>query len=149
MKELHWFEPGERLSSDELANAQMQLGVFLPADYSSVVLKHDGGSNPDECSFDYVVDGRKRVGNFGMLLSLRKTSSENVFETIENLGEQLPQGVIPVVDTGSGDFVCFDYRAGTPSVVYFAHERPSDKAIIPLTASFAEFVERLREPVDQ
>jgi hypothetical protein len=149
MKELHWFEPGERLSSDELAKAQAQLGVFLPADYSDVVMKHDGGSNPDECSFDYLIDGRTRVGNFGMLLSLRKSSSENVFETIENLAEQLPQGVIPVIDTGSGDFVCLDYRAGAPSVVYFAHERADGKAIIHLAASFGEFVDGLREPVDE
>lgn len=148
MKELHWFEPGERLSSDELAKAQAHLGVFLPADYTDLVLKHDGGSNPDECSFEYAVDGRTRVGNFGVLLSLRQSSSENVFETIENLAEQLPKGVIPIMDTGSGDFVCFDYRAGAPTVVYFAHERADDKAVIPLANSFGEFVESLREPAD-
>lgn len=149
MKDLHWFEPGKELSLEELANAQVQLDVYFPTEYCDLVLKHDGGSNPDECSFEYVLGERTRVGNFGMLLSLRKTSSENVFETIENLAEQLPLGVIPVVDTGSGDFVCFDYRAGQPAVVYFAHERVDDKAIIPLAASFREFLDSLREPVDE
>lgn len=149
MKELHWFEPGEKLSSDELARAQAQLGVFLPVDYSELVMKHDGGSNPDECEFEYLDRGRARKGNFGALLSLRPSSAENVLDAMQDLGDQLPAGVVPIIDTGSGDFVCFDYRAGQPCVVYFAHERAGDDAIISLAPSFAEFVDNLREPVDE
>jgi cell wall assembly regulator SMI1 len=149
MRELQWLEPGDRLTSEELARVQAQLGVFLPADYSDLVMKHDGASNPRESEFAYADRGRTRIGNFGALLSVRQVRGENVFATLNDLGEQLPQGIIPVVATGSGDFICFDYRAGKPSVVYFAHERVGEDAILQLAPTFGEFLDSLRAPVDE
>jgi cell wall assembly regulator SMI1 len=148
MRQLHWFEAGQALTPGELAKAQARLGVTLPDDYISLVSRHDGGSNPDECEFAYLDQGSTRIGNFGVLLSLRPGDSETVHGTLEDLGDQLPKNVIPIVGSGSGDFICLDYRAGSPSVVYFAHERVGDEAMIPLASSVAELVDHLQKPSD-
>jgi len=125
------------------------LAVNFPQDYIAIVVNHSGASNPDKCEFEYEDNGRVRVGNFGLLLSLGDGQSENIFEAIENLGDQLPAGVIPIVDTGMGDFICFDYRKeGAPCIVYFSHEKNDEQAIIPLASSFAEFLGKLRKPDD-
>jgi cell wall assembly regulator SMI1 len=147
MKELTWFEPGEPLAAAEIESAEMRLGVKFPSDYAQVVASHSGGSNPDESEFEYLDKGRKRIGNFGTLLSLNQAKSGNLFEAIENLGDQLPAGVIPVMDTGSGDCVCLDYRKSPfPSIIYFVHERVGEDAVVSLTGTFAEFLDRLKEP---
>lgn len=149
MKDLSWFEPGTPLDADEIRAAENRLGVNFPQDYIDFVKPHSGASNPDKSEFEYYDQGMKRVGNFGTLLSLVESDAESVFETIGNLSEQIPDRVIPVVDTGSGDCVCFDYRnLEVPKVIYFAHERSGEQSLLPLAGSFSEFVDKLQEPMD-
>lgn len=150
MRNLTWFEPGEVIDEQDIVFAQNRLGVLFPPDYLSVASVHDGASNPDECEFEYIDRGRKRIGNFGTLLSLRDGYPDGVFDAIENLGDQLPKSVIPIIDTGSGDCICFDYRdSSIPSIVYFSHELAGDEATIFVAKSFAEFLDGLKEPEDE
>lgn len=150
MKELAWFDPGQAVSGEELALAERRLNVKFPPDYAHVVLLHSGACNPDQCEFEYWDVGRRKVGNFGALLGVRQSQSSNIFEVIDNIGDQLPVGVLPVVDTGSGDFVCLDYRKSeVPVIAYFAHERTGEGAIVPLANTFAEFLDLLTEPDEE
>lgn len=147
---LTWFEAGMPLTTEEVGVAERRLGVKFPPAYAQTIALHSGASNPDECEFEYLDRGRKRVGNFGTLLSLRDDQLNNLFETIDNLGDQLPKGIVPVIDTGSGDCVCLDYRTSlVPPVVYFAHERIGEDAIVPLEDSFADFLNVLRKPDEE
>ena len=150
MKELTWFELGEPVEAEEIESAEKRLNVKFPPDYAQVVTLHSGASNPDQCEFEYLDGGRKKIGNFGTLLSVQEAHPDNLFDAIENLGDQLPAGLLPVVDTGSGDCVCLDYRkSAMPSVAYFVHERTSESAIVPLANTFAEFLNLLKEPDDE
>jgi len=149
MRELDWLEPGDKLDPRELAAAEAKLGVRFPSDYAEIVCAHSGASNPDASMFSYEDRGKKRLGNFGMLLRLRDTESQNVFEAIEDLADQLPARVIPVAGTGSGDFICLDYRnSANPSVVFWNHNRVVAESISPLDSTFASFLARLTVPAD-
>lgn len=149
MRSLNWFGPGEALGSRDIDLAESRLGVKFPADYMEMVSAHAGADNPDESEFEYMDDGELCVGNFGVLLSLRGYQSASVFRVLDTLGEQLPSRVVPVVGTGSGDFVCLDYRESEfPSVVYFAHENSQGSDVILLARSFSEFVDSLKAPDD-
>ncbi|MDM4772897.1 SMI1/KNR4 family protein [Solimonas sp. SE-A11] len=150
MRDLNWFEPGSPLEVNEIEAAEEGFGVKLPRDYVEFVLVNSGGSNPDESVFEYLDQGKKRVGNFGVLLSLSAEDEFSVFATLENLSGQLPDKVIPVVGSGSGDYVCLDFRGSDlPGVVYFLHERSGDFALVPLASSFSAFLDRLQEPEDE
>lgn len=150
MRELNWFEPGNPLDAEEIAAAQKKLHVELPSDYVLLIQSHAGASNPDESEFEYYDQGMKKIGNFGTILSLSQFDDESVFGAMDNLSQQLPQRVIPIVDTGSGDCICFDYRTSpNPSIVYFAHEHSSAQALIPLADSFSSFLEKLQEPTEE
>lgn len=61
---------------------------------------------------------------------------------------QLPPGVIPVIATGWGPYVCLRALGGGNSgVVYF---RPGeDEPIIGIAGSFSELFDRLRVPEDE
>jgi hypothetical protein len=147
MRNLNWFEPGIALNAAELASAQERLQIRFPPDYARIVMANSGASNPDESEFEYLDGGSLRVGNFGSLLALRQDQSETIFEAMEDLGDQLPEGVVPVIETGSGDYVCLDFRDyARPAIVYFNHERPPGEALIYLDSTFTDFLQRLRVP---
>lgn len=148
MRDLIWFEPGIPLAPEVISSAEGSLGVVLPQDYKILVTNHSGASNPEVSEFLYNDGRRENVGNFGTLLTLQNGSPESVFEAMTNLGNQLPESVIPVVHTGSGDCVCLDYRnSKLPKIVYFAHERNGEQSIVFLADSFTEFLDMLREPL--
>ncbi|MCB5190295.1 SMI1/KNR4 family protein [Methylobacillus arboreus] len=150
MKDLTWFESGKTLNTHQIDATEQQLEVKFPPDYISVVKDHSGASNPDECEFRYIDKERVRIGNFGTLLSLCNEQPNNVLEVIENLGDQLPKKIVPIIETGSGDYICFDYRIEKiPFVIYFSHERLNEEAIIPLTQTFTEFLENLKQPIEE
>lgn len=150
MRKLTWFEPGEKLEKTDVLRAEEILGVALPRDYVRVVSQNAGASNPDECEFVLEIDNEEDICNFGSLLSLREADSETVMAAKADLSDQLPSGVVPVISTGSGDYVCLDFRQGTnPNVVYFAHERAGESSLVHLASTFSDFLELLRVPSDE
>ncbi len=150
MRSLSWFEPGVGASREEVDALERAIGFKLPHDFAEFVTRHAGSSNPDECEFDVVEsNGSKRQGNFGLLMSLSGADSESVLSALSDLRDQIPVGLVPVIDTGSGDFVCLDFRSGAEtSVVYFFHEKSGGTAIVPLAQTFTDFLDGLRTPTD-
>lgn len=150
MRELTWFESGSALRDSDITNAQVKLGVIFPPEYIQVLKEHSGASNPDECEFYYKDGERTGIGNFGLLLGVTASDEENIFAVIENLGNQLPAKIVPIISSGSGDFVCFDYRSNPskPIVVYFLHERQGESCILKVANTFSEFLGMLHEPND-
>lgn len=149
MRELTWFNVGDAIDDIKIRSAESQLGVVLPKDYVSMIGQNSGGGNPDECEFKYQVRGKSRIGNFGCLISLDPEVKSNVFSVIRILEGRIPALVVPIVETGSGDFVCLDFRKGSDaSVVYFSHEIGDEDAIVPVASTFSDFVDSLTVPGD-
>lgn len=148
MRKLTWSDPGEMLSADDIKAAESRLNVQFPMDYREMISSHSNG-NPEECVFQYAQQGEKEYGNFGFLMSLLDWQEENVFEAIEDFGERLPNGLVPIIGTGMGDFVCLNYSSSeVPTIVYFSHETPIEDAVSPLANTFSEFLELLTVPED-
>lgn len=149
MRDLDWLEPGEPLAANEIASVEELLGVKFPSDYIMCIAEHSGASNPSESDFLYVDRGKRQVGCFGSLLSLRAGHSDRLVDAFRDLGDQLPVGIIPVVDA-CGDFVCLDYRkSNEPTIAYFAHELSGDDSIIAIASSFSEFLDSLYIPDEE
>lgn len=143
MRELNWFEPGRGASESEVGNLERVLGLQLPRDFVEYLLRNAGASSPDENEFPVIdCDGNTNISNFGVLLPPFCEDGESIVGDLSDLGEQIPAGLLPVVGTGGGDYVCLDFRSGVGvSVVYFFHEETGDNAFVPLSATFSEFLD--------
>lgn len=151
MRLLDWLDPGEGASMASLEELQSAIGRAFPADYAAFVLRYAGASNPSACAFDVAdEDGNRIRSNFGAVLRVEGLDEESILGTMRELGEQLPPNAIPVVDTGFGDYVCLYFPdAGEPAVAYYSHDRPIGKALLPLTATFSNFLDLLEPPDDE
>lgn len=151
MRTLHWFDTGDGTDLEAIHEVERFVGMKFPMDFIDFVIKHSGASNPDESEF--VIerhDGRTIIGNFGSVLQMRGNGPDTVLGTMHNLGEQIPKNVVPIIGTGSGDYICLDMRTvDTGVVAYFYHGRTGDDAIRPLSNTFSEFLEMLQEPADE
>lgn len=146
MRTLNWSDPGEKTGHDVIERAEEELQVRFPEDYREMISAHSDGS-PEECVFQYVQNGVNEYGNFGFLMSLLDWQEENIFEAIEDFGDRLPDGLVPIIGTGMGDFVCLNYHSSeVPTIVYFSHETPIENAVSPLADTFSEFLELLNIP---
>lgn len=119
-----WRWTSEPLSERLIRNAERALGVDFPADYRACVRDNHGGA-PEPA--DFRVDlgaGRHLAGSVGLLLSLDPRQDENVLATIQDLTADghLPPGLIPILNDGTGRFLCLDYRADpsnkAPTIAY-------------------------------
>lgn len=150
MRTLHWFEMGDGTDLEAIHEVERIVGVEFPADFTEFVIKYAGASNPDECEFVVEeLEGRSVIGNFGSVLEMSGDGPDSVLGSLHNLGGQIPKNVVPIIGTGSGDYICLDMRTVETGVVaYFYHGRTGDGAIKPLTHTFSEFLEMLQVPSD-
>jgi cell wall assembly regulator SMI1 len=144
-----WRWTTEPLTEKMIRSAERDLGVEFPADYRACVREKHGGA-PDPAGFRVpFAPDRREMHAVGLLLTLDPRESENVLQTRAELAGsgQLPDGVIPIINDGSGNYVCLDYRTDparkSPSVVFLACERAPGADLIPLANSFAEFLSAL------
>ena len=134
---LRWESDDEPLPDRVIAAAEAILDRRLPASYKALVKAHGGGRPVSEVEEGW-------VACVGLLMSLDPRRSENVFQAIEHLDDQLPEPVIPIITDGGGNMICLDYRVGDePAVVYWQHELDGDEAFVPVAASFDAFLEIL------
>lgn len=140
---LTWHADYAPLDDSVMTGAELILGLKLPGSYRALAQAWPGG-RPDADEFEV----RHRSGSWrssvGVLLSLDPRHTDNVFECIKHVAvdDQLPAGLLPIIDDGGGDLICLDYREGgdEPAVVYWAHELGGDDAVVGLCSSFHEFL---------
>src|SRR5262245_51763194 len=114
-----WRFTSEPVSEKAIRFAERALGVQFPADYR-LCLRDNGGGAPEPAGF--AVDGvTKQVG---ILLSLDPGEDENVVGTTQKLYAEgrLPQGLIPIINDGMGNFVCLDNRHEPSKLSYLTTE---------------------------
>lgn len=147
---VRWRWTSEPLSERVIRNAERALGFDFPADYRACARDNHGGA-PEPA--DFLMDlgpGRRLAGSVGLLLSLDPRQDENVLATVQLLTAEsrLPPGLIPIIDDGSGRFVCLDYRADAskkaPTIAYFS----TDHEVILVADDFTAFLGLLGKALD-
>lgn len=128
-----------------IVSTERGLGVNFPADYRECV-RENGGGAPEPSGFSLALaDGRRISGRASLLLSLDPREDEDVGGTVMSLtmDERLPEGLIPIISDGEGNYVCLDYRADpsrkAPTIAYLS----ADGAAAPLAETFTGFLELL------
>jgi hypothetical protein len=143
---LKWHAGQPPLSDSVVAGAELILGVKLPEPYRSLAQAWPGG-HPDRDEFEVKRPGDSWRSSVAVLLSLDPRHDDNVFECLKNLSvdDQLPTGLLPIIDDGGGDLICLDYRVAGPDppVVYWAHELGGGDAVVAVSPSFRTFLELL------
>lgn len=133
--------PNPALASDAaVRNAERALRVRFPADFLAVARVHQGAvPNPADITLpDGAVTAVKNLLHFedepGMWnIIARRFPVEGVLE----------KGVIPFAEDIGDDLFCFNYRQtpDAPTVVFWG----VDTGMVPLAASFTEFVALLHD----
>ncbi len=149
IRELEWFETPVTSSEEEVSKIETQLGVNFPDDYRQFLMVNGGGS-PVET--DFVIDEPRGPFDASVGIFLHAGSGEyGIAPTLKNLESRRVSGLVPVAESGGGDFVCLDYREGlTPSISYWHHGRYGlNDEVVAVSRTFAEFLNLLQEPTDE
>jgi cell wall assembly regulator SMI1 len=145
MRELSWFQPGKGATAEDVEKVERYVGRQFPDDYREFLIKYAGSYNPDECEFTVTTSGSQPwISNFGVLLSTYQDDVDSIVCTYDGLRDQLPDGIVPIIGDGGGDYVGLDYRHGDPpSISYFSHECDGPDAVVSLAASLSVFLDML------
>lgn len=145
---IEWNECHDGVGETEISRVETTLGRRFPADYRAMVGACHGGF-PTRSDFQYDdPDYGESESTVGEVLSYDEDYEDNILQVFEDLRPQLPDGIVPIAHDGGGNYVSFDYRssADAPSVVFWLHEKPQAKSIVPLASTWSEFLDQLYEP---
>jgi hypothetical protein len=151
LRELNWFDPPKRCTAKKVDQIQSKLGVRLPDDYMKF-LQAGGGGAPVET--DFQIDEPRGVfhGSVGVFLSCGN-DEYGLLPTLDGIASRRIEGLVPIAESGGGDFVCLDYRKcvdGVPTISYWHHGRYGmDDEVVAVCQRFGDFLELLHEPVDE
>lgn len=141
-----WEEP-HPATTLEVEALERSWGVNLPDDYKSVAMIHQG-MMPEP----HVIDIGKGNNVVCELLTISESEDErlriySMADTYDLVRPHIPANVYPFASTGSGDFICFDYRSSpeAPKVVFYFTEAPGEDALFPVADSFTEFLAKLHD----
>lgn len=150
MRELEWFEPGTRVAERTIAALELRLGMLFPSDLRNFLMRHSCASNPKENRFTFVgYGGESAIGNIGEVLGVDLSDSQGILATTEDLVGQLPSGVVPIIATSWGDYICLRVLNGNDSdVVYFAVGQDEESKLTRLASSFSELFDQLEAESD-
>jgi hypothetical protein len=70
-----------------------------------------------------------------------------IMDTYAHLMAHVPHGVYPFAVTGTGDYVCFDYRESTraPKIVFYFSEESGEAALHQIADSFSDLLAQLHD----
>jgi len=129
----------------EVEALEKEWGITFPDDYKSIVMRYQGMT-----PIPYVLDIGSRDNVICELLTVsvdeqrRSAAMSHVYQRIKHL---VPAGIYPLAGTGTGDYVCFDYRASAiaPKVVFYFTDALGEEALHPVASSFTDFLSKLHE----
>ncbi|MDR6889364.1 MULTISPECIES: SMI1/KNR4 family protein [Variovorax] len=153
MRQLTWFERGTPVTALAIQSLETSFGYRLPPDLVEFAMVNSGASNPEECEFVVTSgSGVEDVSCFGSMLAFDEDGPGTVLSTYRALrcDEQIPVSVLPIVNTGFGDYVCLDYRLDhVPTVAYFAHGKSGEDSLLTLATTFTAFLDLLTVPENE
>ncbi|MDA1525325.1 SMI1/KNR4 family protein [Bacillus cereus] len=132
-------------NEEAVVRFENMLEIVLPNDYKLCITNYNAG-RPRPNVFD-TAQRKELVAK--ALLSFDQLNVENIWDTFENVKNQLPKRIVPFMSDQFGNYICFDYRTSNePTVVFWDHElshQNIEKGISYIANSFSEFVEGLYE----
>lgn len=151
LDDTRWVDTRLGATPEEIDAAERTLGIRFPRLLREWYGKVQGGQAARGPRFDYP---HARLGvipeTVAAFLPITQVPgrerSEPSIQTVTAwlaVDDQLPVGVVPIIDSLGGNYVCLDGRTGSPDppVVYFDHEQED---VIRLADSFDQFVANLR-----
>lgn len=138
------FAPSVSTSGEAITGAAALLGVTFPAAYREVLAEFSGAYGDAE----FPMPGSEHPGSIGHWLSIDPWQRNSLWSVVSSWPEHgLPRTVVPVAATGSGNYLCLDYRVmREPSIAFWWHELPDEQGLDKVASSFSEFLVSLREP---
>lgn len=129
----------------QVEKVERQLGIRFPEDFRRVLIAHQG-QNPVPASLS---TERLHPVNLGPVYHVLDTPNDFATYAILNAANTWRPhypGVVPVIDSGGGNCVAYDFTTKEPTLVFIHHEAdPSDpEALIPVARSFADLLNQLR-----
>jgi hypothetical protein len=151
LRELNWFDPPKRCTAKKVDELQSKLGVQFPDEYKKF-LQVCGGGAPAET--DFQIDEPRGVFHASVGVFLSGGNDEyGIVPTFNGITSRRIAGLVPIAESGGGDFVCLDYRKcedGAPTISYWHNGRYGmDDEVVDICLRFGDFLELLHEPVDE
>jgi cell wall assembly regulator SMI1 len=146
-----------RLSAEGLNSIEKKLGIVLPDEYRSFLLKHNGGRPRPKCVFHFKNENGKSCDSMvDWFLAIYDGEHDN-FETYYKLYKareaRLPKELIPIAHDPGGNLICIAVSGEKKGSVFFwDHEKEADehepadyRNVYLITNSFNEFIASLSE----
>lgn len=139
-----WAEP-RPATPDEITSLEEFWGVTLPYDYKQVISMHQGMS-PHPNAFT-IGRGENVIAALLIISQDKQQRAYSITDTYSQVKPHVPDGIYPFAVTGTGDYICFDYRGSphAPKIVFYFSESASEAALYPLAQSFSDLLARLHD----
>jgi hypothetical protein len=139
-----WSEP-HLATPDEVASIERQWGVTLPNDYKAIISTNQGMS-PCPNAFD-IGRGENVIAALLLITPDEQHRAYSITGAYDQVKPHVPDGLYPFAVTGTGDYLCFDYRqsAHAPKIVFYFAEESDEGAIYPIANDFSDLLAKLHE----
>ena len=144
---------GEGASSQCIDFVEKNLQLKLPESFLNCIRQVDSGV-PEYPLFRYLDPDTKRFRiDIASFISFLPENSYNILRTFFMLPEFFPKKLVPIMENGGGDYICFDYSIDgfqdkDPPVVLWLHENSEGQDIVDLAINFQRFLSKL-EPEEK
>ena len=140
---------GRRLSRDDIHEAESELGLRLPDVYKDFLMRFNGGTPfPERFPIEGMADNP--VGRIQLLFGIDTApDSRNITWNHRVFAGRMPDNLLPIGCTGSGDVLCLSlYGADAGEVVlwdfYGEHSPPSYRNVYRIAHDFTAFLQGLQ-----
>jgi cell wall assembly regulator SMI1 len=136
-------ESAKPLDEDALEQCEKDLGVRMPDQFRSFLLKHNGG-RPTPACFDFRdSEGGSTIQWFH---GISEDYNKSLLRKSRMFHERIPQGLLPIASDDGGNQICISVRETDYGKIYlWDHEDPDPDNIIVVADTFDEFLAGLHE----
>jgi len=136
-------------SKEDLVHLERRLGARLPDDYSSFLLRHNGG-RADASAFDFVDStGEKTSSRVDWFFGIADDDSYGLSANADDYNDRVPQGFCPIGSDPFGNVIVLCVSSNDFGSVWFwdhenEQEEPDLSNMSRVAGSFTEFLTALR-----
>jgi len=141
-------EVGRSLSEEDIRTLEFKLSLLLPKDYKAFLLANNGG-RPEPDAFpilNFENNPKDAIADFFGID--QELETDNIEWNYTVLKGRIPNHLLPIADTGSGDLICLSLSGIDKGKVYFwdhegEHEPPTYDNVYLIADSFEEFLDSI------
>jgi hypothetical protein len=146
-------ECGPPIDDADVRAVEQEIGLSLPKNYRSFLLAHNGG-RPEPNAFPIIGFENNPFGAIQLFLGINDDiMSSNLNWNFETMNGRLPDNLLAIACTGSGDLICLSlYGDDAGAIVFwdFYNEppEPSYDNVYHIADSFEVFLDSIQELPD-